>query len=204
MDHKYWEEQLQAYIDGELDPADHSAVENHMASCEDCQAQNRYFAAMKKRLKAHAETVTIPPTVETRIQELFQPKKAVRFPRRWIYSAGLLAAAILLALMLGPIMNNRLSFSPGTFIGKIVCHDCTVAHQAGLDRGTLCQDGHTLGLMTERGRLYRIANDEIGHSYIKDPSLYGDRVRVDGEVLKSKDLLRIQKLEKLILEKASL
>jgi len=204
MDHKYWEEQLQAYLDHELDPADYRAVEKHVGECSECKTQFDYFSALKARLRAHAETVTIPPIVEERLHSQFTEKKLFPFRQSWIVGTLSLAAMFVLGLLVAPFLTPGLIFTEGTFEGKIVCHDCTVAYQAGLDRGVLCQDGHRLGLVTDHGKLYRFASDEIGQIYTTDPSLYGDTVRVTGEVLKSRGLIRIQKLEHLTPKRASL
>lgn len=205
MDHKYWEEQLQAYLDRELDPADHRAVEKHMEDCADCKTHYEYFCALQKRLRAHAATVTIPPAVSQRLDKLFAPKRVTSFPKRWVYAAAAMAAIVILSLLLKPYLSPSYTFTPCTYIGKVVCHDCTVAHRAGLARGTLCHDGeHRLGLVTDTGQLFRFATDETGSIYTKDPTLYGDHVRVKGEVLKSRDLIRIQKLEPIAPKRASL
>ena len=204
MDHKYWEEQLHAYLDRELDPADHRAVEKHMEDCADCRANYEYFKAMQNRLRAHAATVSIPPVVEERLHSLFKPKKVVAFPKRWIYAGLALAAVLLIGFIIEPMVNPRYSFQEGTYVGNVVCHDCTVAHRAGLARGVLCEDGHKQGLVTDGGRLFRIASDEIGMSYMKDPTIYGNRVRVVGELIKAKGLLRIQKMELVAPKRASL
>lgn len=204
MDHKYWEEQLHAYLDHELDPADHRAVENHMTECADCRSNYEYFSSMQDRLRAHATTIGIPQAVEERLHNLFKPKKVSRFPKRWVYGALGLAAILLLGFLVSPMMNSGYSFEDGIFIGKVVCHDCTLAHRAGLDRGVLCKDGHKQGIVTDRGHLYRFAADEIGMSYMKDPTVYGNHVRVQGELIKSQGLLRIQKLELVAPKRASL
>lgn len=204
MDHKYWEEQLQAYLDHELDPADYGAVEKHINECEECEAHFEYFSALKKRLRAHAGTVTIPPIVEERLHSLFDQKKLFPFRKSWIVGTLSLAAMFILGLLVAPLLKQGYAFTEGTFEGKIVCHDCTVAYQAGLDRGVLCQDGHRLGLVTTEGQLFRFASDEIGQIYTTDPSLYGDTVRVTGEVLKTRGLIRIQRMEHLTPKRASL
>lgn len=203
MDHEYWEEKLQGFLDRELEPADRAAVEDHIANCENCATQLSYFSAMKDRLSAHAESISMPPGVAQRLEKTFARK---RNPLRalWVSGAGLaLAAALIIAVFLPREFNPSYTIETDKlFSGKVVCHDCIVAERAELDPGALCHDGHRMGLEDEEGRLWRFASDEKGQSYLKNMALYGEEVRIRGQAIPDIGLIRIEQLERIIAQQA--
>lgn len=194
MEHEYWEERLQGYLDKELDPADHTAVEQHLAQCEDCAAQAAYFTAMKKRLKAHSSSVQMPESVSHRLNDLFEKK---RNPfKRYVYpsiAVTLAAAAALMIFFLLPKDSYR--FEDGLLSGLATCHDCHLAKITELPKGDLCKDGHRIGIIDHEGKLWRIAADDNGLAYLKNMELYGKKVEISGSLLHAERIIRIRDLK---------
>lgn len=204
MDHEYWEEKLQGFIDRELEPADRAAVDDHIASCENCATQLEYFAAMKQRLHAHADAISMPTDVKLRLERTFARK---RNPLRhlWVPGAGLaLAAALVLAIFLPRSFDPSYGFVGTVLSGTVVCHDCAVADRAHLDPGALCHDGHRMGLEDAEGKLWRFASDEKGQQFLKNVALYGQAVQIRGKAIPDIGLIRIEQLERNIPEQARL
>lgn len=203
MEHEYWEERVQGFVDNELSPADHNAVESHVAQCRECAANVAYFRAMKKRLALHASAVDMPDAVRNRLERLFERKR--RGYKRWLWpafgSAAALAAA-LLVFVLTP-QPSRL-FVPGGLTGKITCYDCEVAVQAGLTMGELCKDGHKMGMVTADGTLWRFAADDKGLRFIHHLEFLGKAAEVMGELQTESHMLRIHELHVLDQRQAGL
>ncbi|CAM2066955.1 hypothetical protein SCOR_16380 [Sulfidibacter corallicola] len=205
MDHEYWEERLQAYLDNELNPADRLAVEQYIEVNPEAKAQLEYFAALKKRLRAHADIVEMPKSLEDRIQRTFDRKRKVRFFRRRLtYVALTIAAAIVLGFLIQGLFTDSNQFVPKTLTGHVVCNDCALAEEAGLTKGSICKDGHRLGLKTAQGELYRFAVDDVGKNFVKDYTLVGNEVEIFGETQEKYHLIRIKNLKKRTQQQASL
>jgi anti-sigma factor RsiW len=58
-DHFEWDERLQDWIDGDLDPAASAVLEAHLAGCDACQARLRAFRAVDARLSASLARQTL-------------------------------------------------------------------------------------------------------------------------------------------------
>jgi anti-sigma factor RsiW len=58
-DHFEWDERLQDWIDGDLDPAASTVLEAHLAGCDACQARLRAFRAVDARLSASLARQTL-------------------------------------------------------------------------------------------------------------------------------------------------
>jgi hypothetical protein len=196
MTHDYWEEQLHAYVDRELGPADQLAMEQHLHACENCQIEVEYFSSLTKRLNAHANAVEIPPSVEQRVARLVEKRQASGSRRAWTMSALGLAAVLVLGLLTPHLLRDDLQFEEAVVVGKVLCHDCHIAEAAGLEMGALCFDGHQIGVITDSGKIYRFAHDERGVSYNKQlGDLYGTEVKVFAEVARPFAMLRVKDME---------
>jgi len=207
MEHEYWEERLQGYLDKELSPADHEAVARHIEECAGCKAVLDYTRAMKKRIKAFGEHTTMPESVESRIRERLEKKRRGVVARLFRPAYGLaLAAVILLAIGLPRLLENvPYTFAEGQLHGTITCPDCSIAERAGLQKGVLCRDGHAMGLECDNGAIYRIAMDEVGVSLSdKVGGYYGKEVVIAGTVLEPERLIRVEELTELVVERATL
>ncbi len=205
MDREYWEERLQAYLDNELNPADRMAVEQYIEVHPEAKKQLEYFGALKKRIRAHAEIVEMPKSLEQRIHRTFERKRKVRvFRKRAVFGGLALAAALVIGLMVPQLSLTNDKFQDSTMVGQVVCHDCSLAELAGLTKGSMCKDGHRLGLRTEGGELYRFAVDDVGKNFIRDYTIINSEVEVFGEVQEQYRVLRIKNLKKTVEQHASL
>lgn len=198
MDHNYWEERLQGYIDNELGPADTVAMESHIAECEDCASNLEYFQCMKSRLQAHASTIELPQSVEVRLRKQFEAKRKRTYIQPKFIGMGMaMAAALLVGFLLPGLWQEPYRFVVGDMFGTLVCHDCTVATRAGLKMGELCEaEEHRMGIKTESGDLFRFASnpDPEVRDYVGEMELYGKKVRVIGQVLKPERMIRVESL----------
>ncbi len=204
MDHEYWEERLQGYVDNELGPADRIAVQSHVDACPECRTNHNYFQCLKKRLKVHARTIEIPKSVEARLNRLFAGKRNPFLQPRYFGAALALAAVLVLGFLLPDLWQEPYRFVDSVLEGKVICHDCEVADRAGVKKGSLCREGHHMGLKTVEGDLWRFASDQQGYSFVTDMSLIGKQVRIYGQTLSPEHLVRIKNLEKLPAEQAVL
>ncbi|MDJ0839894.1 MAG: anti-sigma factor [Acidobacteriota bacterium] len=207
MEHDYWQERLQAYLDNELSPADHTAVKNHIDESPELKAELEYFRSMKKRLLQHRDTVQMPESVAARIQQQFKKKRVIYRWGRYLKPSYALAmaAGVALAVLL-PMAFNRQTYAFGekTLTGTITCSDCSIADRAGLQMGVLCKDGHQLGLIGEDGNIYRIAMDDKGLQINdKQGSLYNASVEIRGELLPAEKLIRVLELKEYVPQQAS-
>ena len=203
MEHEYWEERLQGYIDTELDPADHTAVEQHIAGCEACRVQAEYFRIMKKRVRMHTESVDMPDAVAQRLDAMFRRKR-----KHWLLrlppslGIGLAVAAVLTLFVMLP--RDAYHFADGLISGKLTCHGCAMAEKAQLTKGDLCKDGHLMGLVDDRGTLWRIAADAEGVHYVRNMDLFGKDVEIQGSMLEPEHLIRIQDVKVVTTRQAAL
>ena len=203
MEHEYWEEQLHGFLDNELDPADRVTVQEHIDGCPDCRHHLAYFSSMKQRLRVHSESVTMPKTVATRINRLFQRKRNIS-KKIWFSGIGLgLAAALVIGIIFPQIALQNYRFIDCMLNGEFVCYGCEVAERAGLNKGDLCSGTHALGLLTQKGKLWRFATDEKGFVLVQDLSLVGQNVEIDAQALYPEHLLRIKHWRKVIDHRAS-
>ena len=194
MDHEYWEEKLQGFLDNELEPADRTVVQGHIEGCEACKGNLAYFSNMKRRLHAHGQTIEAPPSVLSRLEHQFA-KKRNPLRRHFVPAAMALAAALVLFFLVTLRHEPTYQFVEKVMLGKVVCHDCAIAARAGLANGEICKEGHRLGLETASGELWRFAADDEGRKYITNLALVGKKVRIFGQVLDESPLIRIKKLE---------
>ena len=204
MEHKYWEERLQGFIDNELGPADRIAVQTHVDECPICKVNLKYFQCLKERLRAHGKTVRIPQAVDDRLHRLFVKKRNPWRQPRYIGIALAAAAVLLIGFLLPQMFGTPYAFIDNVMTGKVICHDCEVAARAGLEKGSICSDGHEMGLVTTDGKIWRFAGDDTSLKYANDSLLYGKAVRIYGQALFPERLIRIKNLELITESRASL
>jgi len=206
MEHNYWEERIQGYMDNELPPADHTAVKNHIEGCSACTAQLEYFRCLKKRLRLHRDTVAIPQCVEQRIIENVKKKSRRRFVWKPAYSLAMAAVAVLAIALPLQLRELPYCFVNCDIKGRITCTDCEIATKAGMQAGDFCSRGHNPGLIDEDGRIYRIALDkeERWENFMKREGYYGKLVEIQGDILHQENLVRVDRVRELVVETASL
>lgn len=63
-DHFEWDERLQDWIDGDLDPAASAVLETHLAGCAACQARLQAFRAVDVTLSGSLARQTLPASFD--------------------------------------------------------------------------------------------------------------------------------------------
>jgi anti-sigma factor RsiW len=100
-----WTEKLDAYIDGELAPADARALGEHLRGCSACAAESLSRVQQKRAVQSAGQRYTPDPAFRARIQKSIAARTHVRWKRFWFPAlAG--AMVILIALMLPRALNR--------------------------------------------------------------------------------------------------
>jgi anti-sigma-K factor RskA len=173
--HERYEDELAAYMLGSLDAAEAATFEQHLASCEHCQARERWLRASVEVLPSSVEQMEPPPALRERLMEIVReegqapqdvtrtrpPARRARGLRAWLGSlslrpaAGLAGVAILLAAGIGGYAIGK-DDSSGT--SKIAATGTSVAPQT---TGTLVRSGdvgvlRVSNLPQRRDRVYEV------------------------------------------------
>ncbi|ADO69954.1 anti-sigma factor family protein [Stigmatella aurantiaca] len=97
-----FEEELTAFIDGELPPSRHAEVAVHLGACAQCQSTEALLRGTLANMALLPEFVPLPNTrhqVLARVDALPPPLKerllALLRPRVWVPALGLAAVAVL-------------------------------------------------------------------------------------------------------------
>lgn len=94
-EHRYYEDRLSAYLDGELAPREQNDVEHHLATCQACQWD---LNTLRQTVQWMEELPAVPlPRVFT-VPAPAQRERAPR--RRWSFLPVLQGATVLVALLL--------------------------------------------------------------------------------------------------------
>ncbi len=109
--HQYYEERLSAFLDGELSPQERSAVERHVATCQDCQ-WNLETLRQTVQWMRELPTVAVPRAFTVRVPT--QPARAPR--RRWTVPVLQGATALVAVLLLFAVAGDYLltGYLPGS------------------------------------------------------------------------------------------
>jgi len=96
---------LDAYLDGDLPPAEHVAVENHLATCSACAALHTDLVALRERARAVPREVPPPPAVWAALERLTtrDSRLSTRAAPRSPWSPWHLAAAAVLLVALSSV-----------------------------------------------------------------------------------------------------
>jgi anti-sigma factor RsiW len=89
-------EPLNAYVDGELGPAEELDLRRHLDVCESCRAEVDGLLALKEAVARSAEVRPVPHTLRERLATLDQPHARRRVGRLMVLAA--LAAGVLIAV----------------------------------------------------------------------------------------------------------
>src|SRR3954469_9373442 len=103
---------VDAYIDGELDPAGRLEIERHLEDCASCSHGYGQHRALQGALGAGELRFNAPPELRERVRfALRREAKAETaqrtVPRRWFTAAASLAIAALAILVLLPLAPSR-------------------------------------------------------------------------------------------------
>lgn len=117
---------VDAYIDGELDPAGKLEIERHLEECSLCASGYAEHGALKRALGAGELRFKAPPELQQRIRfalraEANNEKPAPTVPRRWFNTAAALAIAALALLFVLPFVQNRRA-------DDVVAHEVLAGH----------------------------------------------------------------------------
>jgi anti-sigma-K factor RskA len=103
-DHNRWSEDVAAYVLGALDPAEAAGFERHLAGCERCQSEMRWFEPAVQVLPESVERQEPPPQLrealmaEVRADAEPQPGPAKRRSWSWFSRPAIAFAVVLLAV----------------------------------------------------------------------------------------------------------
>ena len=96
---------LDAYLDGELDPATGGEIAQHLSHCPACTALKSERDALKQRLRAEAPYFAAPSALRRAVHRSLTaaPDHAVRGKRRpsWLQAGALAAVAALVSALAG-------------------------------------------------------------------------------------------------------
>ena len=90
---------LPAYSDGELDPVQSAAIEQHVFGCADCAVRRDELASLRSRIRSEVPYYTAPPALHARVKAALAratdappPERPARDRWRWL-TAGALAGS---------------------------------------------------------------------------------------------------------------
>lgn len=146
MTHEQVQEQLSAWLDGELANGERRAVEAHLADCAACRAVGddlRQLARIASKLPASPPDRNLWPGIEARLRSsqvtpIAAPRSRWRAPATW---AGLVAAGLLVGVAIGrwPAQGTAVQQDSSTAVATTGRRDAATARPATLDAGQLSQ-----------------------------------------------------------------
>jgi len=77
MTHPIHEAQLDAYLDGELEPADAHALESHLGHCPECTRFLDARLALRSAIKARVPRLQAPPPLVEHVRNQMRPRRPV-------------------------------------------------------------------------------------------------------------------------------
>ncbi|HKA34237.1 MAG TPA: anti-sigma factor [Candidatus Binatia bacterium] len=112
MNHEAARNLLDAYLDGELDPAGRLEVERHLQECQLCSQGYEEQSALKRAVGGSGLRYKAPAELQQRIRfalrrEANAEKSERTVPRRWFAAAASLAVAALALLVVLPFVRDR-------------------------------------------------------------------------------------------------
>ncbi len=93
-------EMLGPYVDGEVSPETHAAIEAHVCTCQDCRCEVGRLQELGDQINA-GSAVCVPPTLWGRIEERLGATPTRRRIARFIRLRSIIAAAACLVLAVG-------------------------------------------------------------------------------------------------------
>ena len=135
-----WTDKLDAYLDGELAPAEARALSEHLRGCAACAAESLSRVQQKRALQAAGQRFTPDPAFRARIQQSIAAK-----PRRWnhFWFPVLAIMAVLLIAAVFPLTVNRERRGDQQLLGELAdLHVATLASANPVD--VVSTDRHTV------------------------------------------------------------
>ena len=138
---------LRGYFDGELDLVRSLEFEEHLKTCPDCARELRGQQALRDSLRAANLYERTPESLRTRIRAALPPEarpQPIPMPRRPVFEWLAVAAAIVLAILLGAKMLPNI----GGQKQDLVAEEIVASHIRSLQPGHLYDvestDQHTV------------------------------------------------------------
>jgi len=140
MTHPYSEAQLDAYLDGELAPADARELEAHIAQCPECARFRDRRLALRAAIKSQIPAFATPDVLRQRVRALLRPGSRLKVGAVW---RSMVIAASLAAVAFG---GWQLGFQSG--VGETLADAVLTSHVRALMPGHLTDvqssDQHTV------------------------------------------------------------
>src|SRR5437870_9019519 len=87
---------LPAYSDGELDPVQSAAIEQHVFGCADCTVRRDELASLRSRIRSEVPYYTAPPALHARVKAALAratdappPERPARDRWHWLTAGAL-------------------------------------------------------------------------------------------------------------------
>ncbi len=146
---------LDAYVDGELDLVHNLEIEEHLQDCGPCQISYQNQLTLKKALKQETLYYALPAGLQKNIQTSLsravskQPVPLSRLSsRRWVRSAGLIAAGLVVLLVGGLLLLANIFSSSPSGKNELLAQEVVASHVRSLMVGHLedvaSTDQHTV------------------------------------------------------------
>jgi anti-sigma factor RsiW len=136
-----WTEKLDAYLDGELPPAEAKALGDHLRGCPACAAESLARVQQKRALQSAGQRFTADPAFRARIQNSIAARPSARWSRFLLPTlATAMAVAIVGALA---ITLNHGTRGQERLLGEVAdLHIATLASANPVD--VVSTDRHTV------------------------------------------------------------
>jgi anti-sigma factor RsiW len=138
-----WAEKLDAYVDGELFPADERALREHLRGCALCVADSVELLQAKRTIQAAASKRFLPDTAfRARIQKSLAVARPARRNFSWLPALAAVAAALLVVVALS-LTQNRNRVREQQVVSEVAdLHVATLASSNPVD--VVSSDRHTV------------------------------------------------------------
>jgi anti-sigma factor (TIGR02949 family) len=122
---------LQAFLDGELDPSRAVDFQQHVAGCRSCQSRLQFFQDMRSGLRSHKAAYRAPPYLREHLRRrLRQLERRRRFLRK---AAAATIALVLLIGMSGIYWWYTEDATPALVAEMINAHAATIRGETALE-----------------------------------------------------------------------
>lgn len=107
---------LEAYVDSRVDPEEHPAIREHLASCASCRAEIRLIGEVEKRMRAAFVADVPPEALRQRVDAILSRDRELETARGpWAGSwRAAAAAAVVLLAVLGATLGSLGVYPPGS------------------------------------------------------------------------------------------
>lgn len=136
-----WTGKLDAYLDGELPPAEARALGEHLRGCSGCAAESLSRVQQKRAVQAAGNRFTPDPAFRARVEKSIGARRPARSKRFWF--PALATAAALLIVGVSWFTLNRSRSEEKQLLGELAdLHVATLASPNPVD--VVSTDRHTV------------------------------------------------------------